>query len=93
MKQLWTGRLEGGLDSKADALNASLSVDRRLAAQDVRGSIAWAHALQRAGLLTPGEAKTIEQGLAQIGQELASERFVIRPDRRRHPHRGGTAAG
>jgi argininosuccinate lyase len=79
MKQLWTGRLEGGLDSKADALNASLSVDRRLAAQDVRGSIAWAHALQRAGLLTPGEAKTIEQGLAQIGQELASERFAFAP--------------
>jgi argininosuccinate lyase len=79
MKQLWTGRLEGGLNAKADAMNASLPVDRRLFAQDVRGSIAWAHALQRAGLLAPGEAQIIEQGLAQIGQELASERFTFAP--------------
>jgi argininosuccinate lyase len=79
MKQLWTGRLEGGLNAKADALNASLPIDRRLSAQDVRGSIAWTHALQRAGLLTADESKKIESGLAQIGQELASETFAFAP--------------
>jgi argininosuccinate lyase len=79
MKQLWTGRLEGGLDAKADALNASLSIDRRLSAQDVRGSIAWTHALQRAGLLSAGEGQKIESGLAQIGKELAADSFAFAP--------------
>jgi argininosuccinate lyase len=79
MKQLWTGRLEGGLDAKADALNASLSIDRRLSAQDVRGSIAWTHALERAGLLSAGESHEIESGLTQIGKELASEAFAFAP--------------
>ncbi|MGB7540212.1 MAG: argininosuccinate lyase [Anaerolineales bacterium] len=79
MKQLWTGRLEGGLNAKADALNASLPVDRRLSAQDVRGSIAWTHALQRAGLLSAAESREIESGLTQIGIELASEAFAFAP--------------
>ncbi|MBN2084209.1 MAG: argininosuccinate lyase [Anaerolineales bacterium] len=79
MKQLWTGRLEGGLDAKASALNASLPVDRRLWAQDVRGSIAWVHALRRAGLLTAEEARRIESGLTQLGEELSSGAFVFAP--------------
>jgi len=79
MKQLWTGRLEGGLNEKADALNASLAFDRRLSAQDVRGSIAWAHALERAGLLTAEEARRIEAGLSQLGTELASDAFAYAP--------------
>jgi argininosuccinate lyase len=79
MKQLWTGRLEGGLDAKADALNASLPIDRRLFAQDVRGSIAWARALQRAGVLTEKETRQIGTGLEQIGNELAAETFAFAP--------------
>jgi argininosuccinate lyase len=79
MKKLWTGRLEGGLDAKADALNASLAVDRRLSAQDVRGSIAWTHALQGAGLLTQAEAGRIEEGLIRIGRELAEDSFSFAP--------------
>jgi argininosuccinate lyase len=79
MKQLWTGRLEGGLNEKADALNASLAFDRRLSAQDVRGSIAWAHALRRAGLLTADEAHKMKSGLTQVGEELESGAFVFAP--------------
>jgi argininosuccinate lyase len=79
MKQLWTGRLEGTLDSKAGALNASLAFDRRLSAQDVRGSIAWTRALQKAGLLTAQEATQIETGLEQIGKELSGGIFIFAP--------------
>jgi argininosuccinate lyase len=79
MKQLWTGRLEGTLDAKANAMNASLPFDRRLSAQDVLGSIAWAHALQGAGLLTAAEAKQIDTGLEQIGKELAAGSFAFAP--------------
>jgi len=79
MKQLWTGRFKGSLNEQAAALNNSLPFDRRLAAQDVRGSIAWTHALLGAGVLTPGESAKIEQGLGQIGRELADESFAFAP--------------
>jgi argininosuccinate lyase len=77
MKQLWSGRFQGGLNKAAAALNDSLPVDRRLAAQDVRGSAAWTHALQGAGVLTAEEAVRIEKGLDQVDQELASNAFAF----------------
>jgi argininosuccinate lyase len=79
MKHLWTGRLDGALDPQAAALNASLSFDRRLAQQDVRGSIAWAHALANAGILTTDEGAQLERGLAKVGGELADGSFAFVP--------------
>ncbi|HEY5118396.1 MAG TPA: argininosuccinate lyase, partial [Anaerolineales bacterium] len=75
MKQLWTGRIEGAMDEGAAALNASLAFDRRLGPQDVRGSIAWTHALAKAGILTAAEARQIEDGLEQIGKEITGGTF------------------
>jgi argininosuccinate lyase len=75
MKQLWTGRIDGALDEGAAALNASLAFDRRLGPQDVRGSIAWTHALAKAGILAPAEARQIEDGLEQIGKEITRGTF------------------
>ena len=49
---LWGGRFSGELDPSAWALNASISFDRRLALQDVDGSLAWARALEKAGVLS-----------------------------------------
>jgi argininosuccinate lyase len=72
---LWGGRFSGRLDPAAWALNASLGFDRRLALQDVRGSAAWAAALESAGVLTPQEAAQIQAGLAQIEQEFREETF------------------
>ena len=77
MKQLWTGRLDGALDPQAATLNSSLSFDRRLWPQDIRGSIAWAHALARAGILAAEEAAQLERGLKQVEQELADGAFAF----------------
>jgi argininosuccinate lyase len=77
MKQLWTGRIKGALNEQAAALNASLAFDRRLADQDVRGSIAWTHALAKIGLLKASEARQITLGLDRIGKELAGGTFVF----------------
>jgi argininosuccinate lyase len=79
MKQLWTGRIEGEMDRGAAALNASLAFDRRLAPQDVRGSIAWTHALKKIGILTAAEARQIEDGLKRIGKEFAGGTFPFSP--------------
>jgi argininosuccinate lyase len=74
---LWGGRFRGKLDPAAWALNASLGVDRRLADQDVRGSIAWARALEKAGVLSPQESSEICSGLQTVGDELLSGAFVF----------------
>lgn len=49
--------------------NQSLKYDQRMHDADIRGSIAYAKALQRSGLLTEEEATKITTGLAQVGEE------------------------
>ncbi len=68
--KLYSGRLPGALAPEAAILNASLPIDRRLAQVDVRGSIAWAHALAETGVITPQESEAISQGLLQILDEF-----------------------
>ena len=73
--------MDGGGEgiSPADFL-ASLSFDRRLAAHDVTGSMAWARALGRAGALTDEETQAILAGLESITGELNSGAFPFRPE-------------
>jgi argininosuccinate lyase len=75
--KLWGGRFTGKLDPAAWALNASIGFDQRLAQQDVRGSIAWAGALEKAGVLTAEERLEICHGLERIEAEFAEETFVF----------------
>ena len=74
---LWSGRFSTKLDEKAWMLNASLPFDRRLANQDVRGSIAWAGALLKAGVLTPKEHEQIVNGLSAIAKEFGDHKFIL----------------
>ena len=74
---LWGGRFTGNLDPAAWNLNASLGVDKRLALQDVRGSLAWGRALAAAGVLSTEESVQIDQGLQIIKQELQSGAFAF----------------
>jgi argininosuccinate lyase len=74
---LWGGRFNGTLDPAAWALNASLPFDRRLAKQDVTGSIAWASALARAGVLPDDESRRIVAGLEAIAAEFEQGSFAF----------------
>ncbi len=67
------------MDPQAWALNSSLSFDRRLAAQDVRGSLAWARAIAQMGILTAEECAAICTGLESVGEELQDGSFVFQP--------------
>jgi hypothetical protein len=49
--------------------NQSLKYDRRMHAADVRGSIAYAKALTRVGILTSEEEGKIVAGLTAVGKE------------------------
>ncbi|MBI4593879.1 MAG: argininosuccinate lyase [Candidatus Rokubacteria bacterium] len=76
----WSGRFTTGADPAAERFTASLAFDRRLAPYDVEGSLAWAGALARAGLLTGAERDAIAKGLEAIRRELDAGTFPFRPD-------------
>jgi argininosuccinate lyase len=75
-KDLWKGRFEGALDPKVRDFTASLELDKRLAAHDVRGSIAHARMLGRQGVIAKDEADTLVRELERIATELAGGTFA-----------------
>jgi argininosuccinate lyase len=70
---LYGGRFEGKQSELFRAFNDSLRFDARLVAQDVQGSIAWARALGRAGVLSAPDVARLELALAQIAQEARAD--------------------
>ena len=54
------------------AFNESLKYDRRMHAADIRGSIAYAKALNLVGILTKEEETKIIDGLTAVGKEWES---------------------
>jgi len=78
--KLWGGRFTEGADPAAASFTASLAFDRRLWRYDIAGSVAWAGALRRAGLLTEDERRAIVEGLAAVREELEAGRFAFRPE-------------
>jgi argininosuccinate lyase len=69
------GRFREPPDPLFARLNASISFDRRLWPEDVRGSMAHARALRQAGVLDDTELEQIERGLGEIGEELQAGEF------------------
>jgi argininosuccinate lyase len=76
----WGGRFTSGADPAAEAFTSSLAFDRRLWRHDIRGSAAWAKALERAGLINAAERAAIDKGLEDVRAELESGRFNFRPE-------------
>ncbi|KAL4446257.1 hypothetical protein ABPG77_003064 [Micractinium sp. CCAP 211/92] len=77
-KKLWGGRFTGKTDPLMEKFNESLPFDKRMWAEDIRGSQAYAKALAKAGVLTDDEAKTIVEGLSKVGEEWAAGAFEIK---------------
>ncbi len=74
-------RLREPPDEFVEAFTASVSFDRRLYRQDIRGSIAHCHMLGRVGVLDAGEVTQIVAGLRQILEEIDAGGFAWRLDR------------
>ncbi|MFD7261739.1 argininosuccinate lyase [Streptomyces sp. NPDC059874] len=75
---LWGGWLTGG-DSLLEEVNASVRFDRRLAFQDIDGSVAHALMLGETGVISPADAETISGGLEKVRAEIAAGTFVFDP--------------
>ena len=73
MSPLWGGRFSAANDPLMARFNASLPFDWRLWEADIAGSIAWAAAICRAGLLTAAERDVIIAGLAALRDEIAAD--------------------
>src|SRR5204862_6729198 len=80
LKKTWGGRFTTGADPTAERFTASLEFDRRLWSHDITGSIAWARALARAGLVTDAERDAMLEGLARVREELERGAFTFRPE-------------
>ncbi len=64
--KLWGGRFTGKTDPLMERFNNSIGFDKRFWRVDIRGSIEYAKALSRAGILTADEAAQIESGLKKV---------------------------
>ena len=77
---MWGGRFAGGPSEIMAAINASIGFDRRLHAQDIRGSRAHLDMLEAAGIVSAPDAAAIRGGLDRVEQEIAAGRFVFKPE-------------
>src|SRR5688500_7351548 len=80
--KLWGGRFaereRGESDRLMEQFNASILFDWRLYAADIDGSIAYAGALERAGLVTTEECDRLQRGLGDIRAEFDAGTFDLR---------------
>jgi argininosuccinate lyase len=74
-RNLIRGRFKSPRLSEVEAFTASLPFDRRLFRHDIRGSVAHARMLAKAGLISNAEADRIAKGLKQIEREIDAGSF------------------
>ena len=73
--KLWGGRFGEATDAFVQRFTASVGFDRRMAAQDIAGSLAHARMLRSAGVLDDAELQSIEDGLGKIAAEIEDGSF------------------
>jgi argininosuccinate lyase len=76
--KLWGGRFATEPDELVRHFGDSIGFDRRMYAADVRGSIAYAGALARAGLITTEERDQLVAGLEHIRAEFDAGTFEVK---------------
>ena len=77
MEKMWAGRFQKALDEKADDFNSSLRVDKRMYAQDIKGSMAHALMLEKQGILPSSDVDLIIDGLEGILHDIESGALLI----------------
>ena len=73
---MWKGRFQQPTSALVQRYGESVSFDWRLYAQDIRGSIAQAKALEKAGIITSEERGQIESGLKGIQADIEAGKFT-----------------
>ncbi|KAJ4022646.1 hypothetical protein NW752_000145 [Fusarium irregulare] len=77
---LWGGRFTGGIDPLMHQYNASIGYDKYLYKEDILGSIAFARANAKSGIISNDEFTEIERGLKEVMKEWEAGTFAIMPN-------------
>ncbi|KAH9461474.1 hypothetical protein MJO29_008974 [Puccinia striiformis f. sp. tritici] len=75
-QKLWGGRFTGTTDPLMHQFNQSLSYDKRMFKADIKGSQAYALALNASGILSSEEFSAIRTGLEEVLNEWQTGAFV-----------------
>jgi len=78
--KLWKGRFQKEADPKTNDFNSSISIDSRMARQDIEGSICHAAMLGECGIISKAESGKICEGLRAIRADIESGALLIDPD-------------
>ena len=71
----WSGRFSEPVNALTKQYTASVGFDRRLAALDIRGSLAHARMMTRVGVLSAADLADIERGMQTIQSEIDTGTF------------------
>ncbi|MDP1651438.1 MAG: argininosuccinate lyase [Rhodocyclaceae bacterium] len=75
MAKTWSGRFSEPVSDLVKRYTASVFFDKRMAEQDIRGSLAHAKMLERQGIITQDDFAAIERGMAHIATEIEAGTF------------------
>jgi argininosuccinate lyase len=75
--KMWGGRFGSGPDAIMEEINASISFDQRLFAQDIKGSLAHARMLAEKGIISKSDAAEIRRGLEKVQAEIEAGAFTF----------------
>ena len=78
--KLWGGRFEKATDGMVDDFHSSISFDKRLYRQDIRGSIAHATMLGEQGIIPLKDAQLIVEGLRGILSDIEAGKVTFEID-------------
>jgi argininosuccinate lyase len=78
--EMWGGRFAEGPAAIMQEINASIDFDKRLATQDIRGSIAHCEMIAAQGIIDAQSAEAIVQGLAKVKAEIDAGTFVFKAE-------------
>ena len=77
--KMWGGRFSASPSEIMEEINASVAYDKRLASQDIQGSLAHAEMLGKTGILSADDISAIKSGLARIEAEIERGEFDWQP--------------
>lgn len=75
MSKLWGGRFTEEAEAWVEEFGASISFDKQLVSQDIKGSIAHVTMLAKQGIVTKEEAEKIKIGLQYLLEEAKKNKL------------------
>jgi argininosuccinate lyase len=74
---MWGGRFSASPDALMEAINESISVDQRMAAEDIQGSLVHSDMLAERGIISAPDRDAIHKGLETVHAEIERGGFAF----------------